>query len=147
MLVEGDVDQASLLETKIPKWFATKDWNYLLSNLDDAYENMVKEFYANAISEGDELKFWVRGKSFSVTPVYLVEILCINRLMIPKPSVYDDLNPEEEVLREALGDNLEFLSNGKSVSVASLSPELRLITTIMFHNLYPLSSTGYMNLG
>ena len=147
LLVEGDVDQASLLETKIPKWFATKDWNYLLSNLDDAYENMVKEFYANAISEGDELKFWVRGKSFSVTPVYLVEILCINRLMILKPSVYDDLNPEEEVLREALGDNLEFSSNGKSVSVASLSPELRLITTIMFHNLYPLSSTGYMNLG
>ena len=147
MLVEGDVDQASLLETKIPKWFATKDWNYLLSNLDDAYENMVKEFYANAISEGDELKFWVRGKSFSVTPVYLVEILCINWLMIPKPSVYDDLNPKEEVLREALGDNLEFSSNGKSVSVASLSLELRLITTIMFHNLYPLSSTGYMNLG
>ena len=78
LLVERAVDQASLLETKIPKWFATKDWNYLLSNLDDAYENLVKEFYANAIFEGDELKYWVRGKSFSVTPVYLAEILCIN---------------------------------------------------------------------
>ena len=30
--------------------------------------------------------------------------------------------------------------------MASLSPELRLLTTIMFHNLYPLSSIGYMNL-
>ena len=78
LLVERAVDQASLLETKIPKWFATKDWNYLLSNLDDAYENLVKEFYANAIFEGDELKYWDRGKSFSVTPVYLAEILCIN---------------------------------------------------------------------
>ena len=78
LLVERAVNQASLLETKIPKWFATKDWNYLLSNLDDAYENLVKEFYANAIFEGDELKYWVRGKSFSVTPVYLAEILCIN---------------------------------------------------------------------
>ena len=52
-----------------------------------------------------------------------------------------------EVLREALGDSLEFSSNGKLVSVASLSPKLRLLMTIMFHSLYPLSNTGYMNLG
>ena len=31
--------------------------------------------------------------------------------------------PDEEVLREALGANLEFSSNRKSISVASLSPE------------------------
>ena len=67
--------------------------------------------------------------------------------MLSPPLVYDDLNPDEEILRVALGDNLEFSSNGKSVSVASLSLELRLLMTIMFHNLYPLSSTGYMNLG
>ena len=146
MLVERAVDQPSLFETKIPKWFATKDWNFLLSNVDDAYKNMVKEFYANAFVEGEELKCWVRGKSFSVTPVNLADILRINRLMFSKPLVYDDLNPDVEVLREALVDNLEFSSNGKSMSVASLSPELRLLTTIMFHNLYPLSSTGYMNL-
>ena len=56
LLVERAIDQSSLLDTKIPEWFATKDWNFLLSNLDDAYENIVKEFYANAISEGEELK-------------------------------------------------------------------------------------------
>ena len=89
----------------------------------------------------------VRGKSFSITPVYLAEILHINRPMLTPPSVYDDLNPDVEILQKALGDNLEFLSNGKSVSVASLSPELRLLTMIMFHNFYSLSSTGYMNLG
>ena len=146
-LGERVVEQAFLLETKIPKWFATKDWNYLLSNLDDAYENMVNKFYANAIVEGEELKCWVRGKSFSITPVYLVEILHINQPMFTKPPIYNDLNSDEEVLREALGGSLEFSSNGKSVSVASLSPKLRLLTMIMFHNLYPLSSTGYMNLG
>ena len=54
---------------------------------------------------------------------------------------------DEDVLKEALGDNLGFVSNGKSVSVASLSPELRLLMMIMFSNLYPLSSTEYMNLG
>ena len=77
-LIERAVDQPSLYDTKIPIWFATKDWNYLLSNLDDAYVNMVKEFYANAIVEGDELKCWVRGKSFIMSPIYLADILCIN---------------------------------------------------------------------
>ena len=107
----------------------------------------MKEFYANAISEGEELKCWVRGKSFLVTLVYLVEILCINQPKFFNPLVYDELNPDEEVLREALGNNLEFSSIGKSVSVASLSPKLRFLTMIMYSNLYPLSSTGYMNLG
>ena len=94
LLVERVVDQPFLLDTKIPKWIATKDWNFLLSNLDNAYKNMVKEFYANAISDGEELKCWVRGKSFSVTPIYLAEILRINRPMFTKPPVYDDLNPK-----------------------------------------------------
>ena len=88
----------------------------------------------------------MKGKRFSVTPVYLAEILHINRPILPIPPVYDELNPVEEVLREALGPNLEFSSNGKSINVASLSLELRLLTMIMFSNLYPLSSTGYMNL-
>lgn len=108
---------------------------------------MVKEFYANAISGGDELKCWVRGQYFIVTPYYLANILHINRPMFPKPPVHDYLNPDEELLQDALGENLEFSPNGKSISVSSLSPELRVLTSIMFHNLYPLSSTEYMNLG
>ena len=59
-LLERPVDQFSLHDTEIPQWFAQKDWNYLLSDLDEAYENLVKEFYANAIVEGEELKCWVR---------------------------------------------------------------------------------------
>ena len=34
-LLERALDQSSLSNTDIPKWFATKDWNYLLSTLDD----------------------------------------------------------------------------------------------------------------
>ena len=95
--VERAVDQPSLLDTNIPIWFATKDWNSLLSNLEDAYENLVKEFYVNAIFEGEEIKCWVRGKRFAVTPV-LAEILHINKPILPIPLVYDELNPDEEVL-------------------------------------------------
>ena len=81
-----------------------------------------------------------------MTPVYLVEILYINQPMFTNPLVYDDLNSDEDLLRDALGRNLEFSLNGNSISVYSLSPELRVLTIIMFHNLYPLSSTEYMNL-
>ena len=55
-LLERALEQSSLSDIDIPKRFAIKNWNYLLSTLDDAYENLVKEFYANAIVEGDELK-------------------------------------------------------------------------------------------
>ena len=50
------------------------------------------------------------------------------------------------MFRDGLGQDLEFSSNGNSVSVSSLPPKLRVLTIVMFHNLYPLSSTGYMNL-
>ena len=82
-----------------------------------------------------------------MTHLYLAIILHINRLMFQKSLVYDDLDLEADLLWEIFGENLEFSPNGKSISVSSLSPELRLLTTIMFHNLYPLSSTEYMNLG
>ena len=141
-LLERALDQSSLSDTDIPKWFAIKDWNYLLSTLDDAYKNLVKEFNANAIVEGEELKCWVRGKTFSMTPIYLAEILHINRPMLRNPPVYDDSYPEEDLLREALGKDLEFSPNGNSINVSSLSPELRVLIIVMFHNLYALSSTG-----
>ena len=82
-----------------------------------------------------------------MTPTYLVEILHINSPMLRKPPVYDDLYPEEDLLWEALGKDLEFSLNGNSINVSSLSPKLRVLTIIMFHNLYLLSNTGHMNRG
>ena len=66
--------------------------------------------------------------------------------MLKNSPVYDDLCPDEELLRDGLGQDLEFSSNGNSVSVSSLPSKLRVLTIVMFHNLNPLSSTGFMNL-
>ena len=123
-LLERPVDQLSLHDTEIPQWIAHKDWNFLLSDLDEAYENLVKEFYTNAIVEGEELKCWVRRKIFSVSPTYLAKILHINWPMLKISPVYDDLCLDEELLRDGLGQDLEFSSNGNSVSVSSLPPKL-----------------------
>ena len=147
MLIERVIEQASVLDMNIPKWFASKDWNYLLSNFEDPYEELVKEFYANAIFDGDELRCWVREKDFIVMPSYLVIILNINWSVFVKPLVYDKLELGLNMLRDALRENLEISSNGKAIGLSSLSPELRLLTTIMFHNLYTLSSTRFMNFG
>ena len=88
--------------------------------------------------EGEELKCWVRRKSFSVSLAYLAEILHINQPMLKNSPVYDDLCPDEELLRDALGQDLEFSSHGNSVSVSSLPPKLRVLTIVMFHKLVPL---------
>ena len=55
MVIERIFEQATLLDTNIPKWLASKDWNYLLSNFDDPYEELVKEFYANVLFDGKKL--------------------------------------------------------------------------------------------
>ena len=67
--------------------------------------------------------------------------------MFTNPPVYEDLSLDEDLLRDALGRNLEFSQTGNSIDVSSLSPELMVLIIIMFNNLYPLFSTGYMNLG
>ena len=66
--------------------------------------------------------------------------------MFTKPSVYDEIEPDLDILRDSFGENLDISSNGKSIGLSSLSLELKLLTKIMFHNLYPLSSTRHMNL-
>ena len=67
--------------------------------------------------------------------------------MLTTTLVYDNLYPDEELLRETLGRNLEFSQTGNSINVSSVSPELKVLIIIMFHNLYPLSNTRYMNIG
>ena len=52
-----------------------------------------------------------------VTPSYLTIILKINRPVFPKPPVYDNLDPDVDMLRDAFKENLEFSPNGKSISV------------------------------
>ena len=147
MVIERVVEQVTLLDRNIPKWFTSKDWNYLLSNLEDPYEELVKEFYANALFGGEELRCWVSGKDFTITPSYLALILNINPPMFARPPVYNEMDLDLEIFCNVFRENLDVSSNGKSIGLSSLSLELRLLTTIMFHNLYPLSSLEHMNLG
>ena len=48
---------------------------------------------------------------------------------------------------QILGANHEVSTKGMSIGIAKFGPELKTLTLIMFSNLYPLSNTGFINLG
>ena len=136
----------TLGSTFIPKIFADKDWASLFGNFKDPIEELVKEFYLNSWFTEAELKYWVRGKDFVITPDYLVKILHINRLESVNTSPYDDrLAPVAKIL-DTLGAGHEVSSTGTSIGTTKFGPEMKMLTLIMFYNLYPLSNTGFINL-
>ena len=108
---------------------------------------MVKDFYSNARFTRVELKCWVRGKDFIITPDYLVKIIRINQPVNVDISPYDDRLPLVTDILQILGANHEVLAKGTSTGTGKFEPELKTLTLIMFSNLYPLSNTGFINLG
>ena len=62
----------TLGKTFIPRIFEEKDWTDLFGNFGDPINELVKEFYSNARFTEVELKCWVQGKEFIITPDYLI---------------------------------------------------------------------------
>ena len=60
---------------------------------------------------------------------------------------YDDRLPAVTDILRILGDEHEVLAKGTSIEIVKFKPELKTLTFIMFFNLYPLSNTGFINLG
>ena len=76
-VVEWIVRFDTLGSTFVPRIFVDKDWANLFKNFEDPVDELVKEFYLNARFIRVELKFWVRGKDFIITPDYLEKIFHI----------------------------------------------------------------------
>ena len=71
-MVERIVRFDTLGTTFIPRIFEEKDWADLFENFEDPIDELVKEFYSNARFTEVELKCWVQGKEFIITPDYLI---------------------------------------------------------------------------
>lgn len=117
-----------------------------MTGFDEVYEDLVKGFYANASFDEHELKCWVRGTMFTISSDHVAIILKINSPILGRPPIYNELLPEIELLKESLGENLKVSPAGTSVNTINFSFELKILTMIMFNNLYPLSNTTYINL-
>ena len=146
-MVEGVIKFDTLGTTFIPRIFEAKDWVDLFGNFEDQIDELVKEFYSNARYTGVELKCWVRGKEFSINTNYIAKVLQINRPANVDLTQYDDRLPQVQDILQIFGPNHDISSKGTSIGTAKFAPELKTLTLIMFFNLYPLSNTGFINLG
>jgi len=55
--MERGVDLESLENTFIPEVFKERTWTKLLNPSGGVYDNIIKEFFANAFVEGDHLNY------------------------------------------------------------------------------------------
>ena len=76
--------------TFIPKIFEERNQVGLFGNFEDLIEELIKEFYSNAIYTGVELKCWVRGTKFSINADYIAKVLRITRPANMDTTPYDD---------------------------------------------------------
>ena len=146
-VVEWIVRFDTLRTTFIPRIFEEKDWVDLFGNFEDPIDELVKEFYSNSRFTEVELKCWVRGKEFIITPDYIAEVLRTTRPKNVDLTPYDDKLPQVQDILQILGPDHEISSKGTSIVTAKFALELKTLTLIMFFNLYPLSNTGFINLG
>ena len=133
--------------TFIPRIFEAKDWANLFGNFKDPIDELVKDFFSNARYTGVELKCWVQGKEFTINPNYIAKVLRITRPENVDLTPYDDRLPQVQEILQVLGPDQEVSSKGTSIGTAKFALELKTLTLIMFFNLYPLSNTGFINLG
>ena len=62
-------------------------------------------------------------------------------------SSYGDRLPLVTDILQILGADHEVSTKGTSIGTAKFEPELKTLTLTMFSNLYPLTNTGFINLG
>ena len=75
IFLERTVDIESLKDTFILEVFKERIWTKLPNPMDDVFECVVKEFFANAFVEGDHINCWVRGREFIVSRESVQELM------------------------------------------------------------------------
>ena len=86
IILERAKDLESLEGTFIPDVFKKRTWTKLLNPMDDVFEDIIREFFVNAIVEGDHINCWLRGREFSISRESIQEVLEI-RLTTPNTSL------------------------------------------------------------
>ena len=104
IILERRVDIESLKETFIPEVFKERTWTKLLNPMGDAYDCIIKEFFANAIVEGEHTNCWVRRREFTISRDSIQELLEIRPTTLHTSLYYDErkekLEPFVQVHKE-----------------------------------------------
>ena len=67
IILERAKDLESLEGTFIPDVYKERTGTKLLNPMGDVFEDIIREFFANAIVEGDHINCWLRGRKFSIS--------------------------------------------------------------------------------
>ena len=126
----------TLENTFIPKVFKERTWTKLLILSGIVFAEIIREFFANALVEGERINCWVRGREFYVTKESIQEILEVRPLTQQSYIQYDDRLDSLVPILELLGGNL----NKKALNTVPFTSEMRTLAYIMLHNLYPVKN-------
>ena len=139
IIVEREVNLESLSYTFIPEVFRDRVWGPFLTGFGIVYDPLIREFFSNAIMEGDQLNCWIRGTKFSVSPTSIQNLLQTCPIVLESSLPYDD---RRTLIAEAvtnLGGKQKHLSI-ETMHTVDFSLEVRALAYIMFFNLYPVKN-------
>jgi len=108
----------------------------LLNPSGNVFAEIIREFFANALVEGERINCWVRQREFSVTKESIQEILEVRppsqQLSIQYNDRLDSLMPIVEVL----GGHLK----KKALNTVPFTSKMRTLAYIILHNLYSVKN-------
>ena len=67
IIIERVVHLESLEGTFILEVFKERTWTKLLNLVEVVYSEIIREFFFNAVVDGDRIECWVRHKEFVIT--------------------------------------------------------------------------------
>ena len=87
--------------------FKERTLTKLLNLMGDVFEDIIHEFFANAIVGGDHINCWLRGREFFVSRESIQEVLEIRPTNLDTSLQYNERKEKLEPLVEVFGGQLK----------------------------------------
>ena len=100
--------------------FKERTLTKLLNLMGDVFEDIIHEFFANAIVGGDHINCWLRGREFSVSRESIQEVLEIRPTNLDTSLQYNERKEKLEPLVEVFGGQLK----KKALHTIAFTPEM-----------------------
>ena len=142
IIMERVVQLESLEGTFIPEVFKERTWTKLLNPVGVVYSDIIKEFFSNAVVNGDRIECWVRHKEFVITRDSIQEYLKIRPPSQPISVQYEDRLGSIADMVEILGGTPK-----SSMNTIPFSLEIRALAHVMIHSLYPITNLTTLSAG
>ena len=143
IIMERVVQLESLEGTFIPEVFKERTRTKLLNSVGVVYLEIIKEFFSNAIMDGDRIECLVRHKEFMITKEIIQDFLEIHPPSQPISVQYEDRLGSTKDMVKILGVTLK----KSSMNTIPFSPEMRALAYLMIHSLYLVTNLTTLSAG